>query len=230
MNAKLTEIAYILDRSGSMQPMVEPAIAGFNRFLAEQRDAPGRARLTLVLFDDQYEVPCRSLPIEEVTELDITTYVPRNTTALLDAIGRTIDELGRQLAATPEPERPGQVVVAIFTDGLENASREYDMRRISEMIRHQREAYNWQFLFLGAYQDAIATAATMGIDRRYAVRVGFSKGGVSSVSHSLSRKLRAMRHHATTGEQLADFTALMQQIAKEEEQIAEQTEEHKEEP
>ncbi len=139
MNKNLTAIAYILDRSGSMQSMVEPAIAGFNRFLDDQRKAPGHARLTLVLFDDQYEVPCQSLPIEEVTELDTTTYVPRGTTALLDAIGRTIEELGQRLAATPEPERPGQVIVAIFTDGLENASLQFDHHKIARMIAHQRD-------------------------------------------------------------------------------------------
>jgi len=217
MNNNLTEIAYILDRSGSMASMVEPAIAGFNQFLKEQRGAPGQARLTLVLFDDEYLVPCRSIPIGEATELDTTTYVPRACTALLDAIGRTINELGERLAATPEDERPGQVIVAIFTDGLENASQEFDHHKISEMIRHQREAYNWQFLFLAANQDAIATAAAMGIDRDFAGTVKFSNAGVHSSGSGMSRKLSAMRHYAATGEQLADYAASMQEIVEEEE-------------
>ena len=217
MNKQLTELAYILDRSGSMASMVEPAISGFNQFLAEQRKAPGHARLSLILFDDEYLVPCQSLPIEEVTELDTTTYVPRACTALLDAIGRTIVELGKRLAATPEAERPGQVIIAIFTDGLENASTDFDFRKISKLIKQQREKYNWQFLFLAANQDAIGTAAQMGIDQNFAANVQFSHGGVRSSSRSFSRKMQAMRHHAATGEKLADYDAPMQDIVGEEE-------------
>jgi hypothetical protein len=217
MNKNLTEIAYILDRSGSMQAMVEPAIAGFNQFLREQIDAPGSARLTLVLFDNEYLVPCDGLPIEEVVDLDTTTYVPRGSTALLDAIGRTINELGARLAAIPESARPGQVIIAIFTDGYENASRQFDLHKINDLITHQRENYNWQFLFLAANQDAIATAAQMGIGPQFSSAVQHSRAGVRSSSSSLSRKMRAMRHHASTGEKLADLDAPMEQIVKEEE-------------
>ena len=127
MNDNLTEIAFILDRSGSMESMVEPAISGFNRLLREQQQEPGTARFTLVLFDDQYEVPFHSVPIAEVVELDTNTFVPRGSTALLDAIGPTIDELGAKLAALPEADRPGQVIVAILTDGMENASHRYTL-------------------------------------------------------------------------------------------------------
>src|SRR6478736_708029 len=116
MNKSLTEIAFILDRSGSMQSMVEPAISGFNRLLREQQQVPGQARFTLVLFDDCYELPINSVPIAEVVELDTASFVPRGSTALLDAIGRTIDDLGKKLGALPEADRPGQVIVAILTD------------------------------------------------------------------------------------------------------------------
>ena len=216
MNNNLTEIAYILDRSGSMQPMVEPAIAGFNQFLREQTEALDCARLTLVLFDNEYLVPCDGLPIEEVVELDATTYVPRGSTALLDAIGRTIIELGKKLAATPEEQRPGQVIVAIFTDGFENASREFDVHKINDLITQQRNDYNWQFLFLAANEDAIATAAQLGIDRRSSSAVPYSRAGIRSTSSSLSRKMRVMRHHASTGEKLADLDAPMQDIVEDE--------------
>ena len=104
MNKNLFEIAYILDRSGSMQCMVEPAIAGFNQFLREQREAPGEARLSLILFDDQYELPCDRLPLEEVPDLDTTPYVPRAMTALLDAIGRTINEIDQRLDSMLEAD------------------------------------------------------------------------------------------------------------------------------
>jgi hypothetical protein len=218
MNKHLTEIAYILDRSGSMGSMVEPAILGFNQFLEEQRSAPGQARLTLVLFDDEYLVPHQSVPIGDVPELTTKTYEPRATTALLDAIGRTIDGLGKRLASVPEDERPGQVIVAIFTDGLENASVNYDHHKISKMIRHQRERYNWQFLFLAANQDAIATAARMGIDGNSAATVKYSKGGIRSSASSMSRRVAAMRRFASTGEIHADMDAPMQNIASEEEE------------
>ena len=102
MKTHLTELTFILDRSGSMNHLVEAAIQGFNHFLREHQTASGLARLTLVLFDDEYLVPAQSLPVAEVVPLDARTYVPRNSTALLDAIGRSIDELGARLAATPE--------------------------------------------------------------------------------------------------------------------------------
>jgi hypothetical protein len=216
MKKNLTEIAYVLDRSGSMGSMTEPAIAGFNQFLAEQRKAPGHARLTLVLFDDEYLVPCQSLPLEEIVELDTTSYVPRGMTALLDAIGRTIVQLGRQLEATPEAKRPGQVIVAIFTDGYENASSEFSLKKISKMIRHQQEKYGWEFLFLGANQDAIATAVQMGIDHDKAATVSYDHAGVMSSSSSFNRKMVAMRRRAMTGEEDLDYKAAMQSIVDEE--------------
>lgn len=222
MNKDLTEIAYILDRSGSMSGLVEPAIAGFNRFLKEQQDTPGEANFTLVLFDDEYLVPHRSQPIGEVPPLDTNTYVPRSVTALLDAIGRTITDLGKQLAALPEKDRPGQVIVTIFTDGLENASSDYDLPRIAKMIKHQQDAYKWTFLFLGANQDAIATAAHMGIDHAHASTVQYSKKGMRSSSASFSRKVKSMRHYSRTGEKSADYESPMTQIVREEENNAEQ--------
>jgi hypothetical protein len=116
MNKDLTEIAFILDRSGSMGAIARDAIGGFNQFLADQQGAPGQARLTVALFDDEYELHVDQVPIAETLPLDGTTYVPRGSTALLDAIGRTIDAIGKRLAATPEDQRPGKVIVAIFTE------------------------------------------------------------------------------------------------------------------
>ena len=138
---KHTEIAYILDRSGSMGHLTEAAIASFNQFLKEQQEEPGEATFTLVLFDDEYLLHADAVPIREVVELDTASYVPRASTALLDAIGRTIDNTGKRLAAMKEQDRPGKVVVAIFTDGLENASTDYTEKDISKMIKHQQEKY-----------------------------------------------------------------------------------------
>lgn len=193
MNSQLTEIAFILDRSGSMQSQVDNAIQGFNDFLHAQCDVPGQARFTLVLFDDRYDVTCASVPIREVFDLDRRTFVPRGFTALLDAIGRTIDELGARLAATPEADRPGQVIVAILTDGEENASVQFTLAEVSSRIAHQRDVYKWQFFFLGADQDAIATAAKMNIDQASAMRFSADKEGYYSSSKVMSRKMRSLR-------------------------------------
>lgn len=193
MNTQLTEIAFILDRSGSMQSQVGSAIKGFNDFLHAQCDVPGQARFTLVLFDDQYDVTCASVPIREVVDLDRRTFVPRGATALLDAIGRTIDELGARLAATPEADRPAQVIVAILTDGEENSSERFTLADVSSRIAHQREVYRWQFFFLGADQDAIATAAKMNIDGDSAMRFAADKAGYHASSKVMSRKMRSLR-------------------------------------
>ncbi len=193
MNTSLTEIAFILDRSGSMETEIEAAITSFNTFLHDQRETPGEARFTLVLFDDRYEVPCSSIPISEVTDLDATTFVPRGNTALLDAIGRTINELGARLAAMPEADRPGQVIVAILTDGFENASRKFTHDQIADLIAHQRDIYKWQFFFLGANQDAIATAAAMNIAANCSLEFVHSAAGFHSSSRALSRKVSALR-------------------------------------
>lgn len=217
MNPNLVEIAFILDRSGSMESLRGQAIAGFNHFLADQLNHPGDARLTLVLFDDEYLVPVEARPLRDVPPLDATTYVPRNSTALLDAIGRTIDQLGQRLAAIPEPDRPGQVIVAILTDGLENASTHHTWEDIAGRIRHQREKYRWEFLFLGANQDAIATAARMSIGRLNAATI--EKSTVSyarSSPRSLSRKIKAMRSAAAGGVAEPDLAKPLQEIVAEE--------------
>lgn len=217
MNHNLTETVFILDRSGSMNTMTEPTIAGFNQFLRDQAEAKGQARLTLVLFDDQYEIPYHSIPIEEVVLLDTTTFVPRGSTALLDAIGRSIVELGARLSRLPENERPGSVIVAILTDGMENASREYNWNNIQSMIRHQTEKYGWEFLFLGANQDGIATAAQMGIAAHNAATWTADAAGARSSSKAFSRKMSEMRARSAMPDHAASAPPpSMQQIMEEE--------------
>jgi len=205
MNKNLTEIAFILDRSGSMASCKEEAITGFNEFLADQVKHPGQANLTLVLFDNEYEVPVQSVPLSEVTKLDTTTFVPRGSTALLDAIGRTIDELGKRLESTPEEKRPGGVIVAILTDGYENASRTCSLHDVSDRISHQTKKYKWEFLFLGAGQDAIATAASMNIDAKNAA--SFAADGIGTASaHDVIRKKTSAMRHAFSGRPLKATT------------------------
>jgi hypothetical protein len=193
MNPHLTEIAYILDRSGSMQPMQEPAVAAFNDFIKSQLDVPGDARLSLIQFDDAYEVPVAAMPIQDVPQLTAATYTPRGSTALLDAIGRTIKETDRRIEALPDVEKPGKVIFAIFTDGLENASHEYTSKQVQNFIRLHRDQKGWEFIFLAANQDAIATAAGMRMNRRDSSNVEYCRDGITSTGTAMSRKVRAMR-------------------------------------
>lgn len=221
MNKNYTEIAFILDRSGSMASCCDAAIEGFNRFLTEQQQTEGLAKLTLVLFDDEYLVPVLSFPVQEVLGLNTETYVPRNTTALLDAIGTTINDLGRRLTEMPEKDRPGQVIVAILTDGLENASRKFTWGDVSALIKQQTETYKWTFLFLGANQDAIATAAQISIAADNAATYAPDHVGSRSSHRSLSRKMSAMRKMSmgtATHQEVTDAAAPMSKLVQEEDQ------------
>ena len=208
MNKNLTEIAYILDRSGSMQPLAEQAVAAFNSFLEDQKSDTGSARLTLALFDNAYDVPINGVPLEEILPLTAADYEPRGSTALLDAIGQTIEDLGKRLEAIPEAERPGSVIVAIFTDGFENASHRFTWAEVSERIKHQREVYKWEFLFLGANQDAIATAASLNIDACNSSSYVADGVGLRSTSAALSQKAKALRR-ISSGRASADDVDFM---------------------
>jgi len=193
MNQNLTEIAYVLDRSGSMASVAADAIGGFNAFLADQQRHPGEARFTLVLFDHEHLVVHCGEEIQRIPPLDATTYMPRGTTALLDAIGRTVDELGQRLTALPEAERPGKVIVAILTDGLENASTDYNYPKVSSMIQHQQEKYNWEFVFLAANQNVIAEAGKIAIRPQDAVGFVASSAGVREAHMHLSADVASRR-------------------------------------
>ena len=176
-----------------MNAMKEEAIGGINAFLESQQKLPGEARLTLVLFDHEYIVVHDGVPIKHVPPLNNDTYVPRGTTALLDAIGRTINTIGERLDRTPESERPGKVIVAILTDGLENASQEFKRKVIFKMIKHQRDVYSWEFVFLGAKQNAISTGAKMGIPIANAVTFSEAPGGTARAFDSVSKVAMSYR-------------------------------------
>jgi hypothetical protein len=221
MNPNLTEIAYILDRSGSMQPMQEAAIAAFNDFLKSQLDVPGDARLTLIQFNNAYDVPVSAMPIQDVPKLTAAAYIPRGSTALLDAIGRTIQETDRRITALPEAEQLGKVILAIFTDGEENASQEYTIKHISDLIRLFRDEKGWEFLFLAANQDAIASGTSMHMDASLSANVSFSMKGGKSTGSAMARKVRAMRMKSggnMDAQAMADDAKSMNDIVKEEEQ------------
>lgn len=165
MKQGLCEIIVVSDRSGSMGAIKNDAIGAFNNFLQEQKKLPGECLITYAQFDDTYETLAIGKPLQEFKELTEATYQPRGSTALLDAVGRTIDEVGARLNATPEKDRPERVLMAILTDGHENASKDYTRIQIFDRIKHQREKYKWQFIFLAAGQDAFDEAVHMGIPK-----------------------------------------------------------------
>src|SRR5437660_906084 len=159
-----THIAVLLDRSGSMADVKDETISGFNYFLKEQKAAGENASLTLVQFDSEStDVVHESRPVRDVPDLNPDTYQPRGSTPLLDALGQTINSTGRTLAAIPEANRPDKIVFVVITDGQENASHQFSKSRVKEMIDHQTGKYNWQFIYLGANQDAFAEAGAVGI-------------------------------------------------------------------
>jgi len=159
-----THIAVLLDRSGSMADIKNETISGFNCFLEKQKAAGANATLTLVQFDtESTEVVHESKPILNVPDLNHQTFQPRGGTPLLDALGQTIDSTGRALAAIPEANRPDKVVFVVITDGQENSSRHHSKASVKEKIDHQSSKYSWQFVYLGANQDAFDEAGQVGI-------------------------------------------------------------------
>lgn len=163
MKDNTCSINIVLDKSGSMINVANSTIEGFNAFLKEQKNVPGDATLSLAMFNSQYELVHNNLSLSEVPELTRETYRPSGGTALLDALGRTINTTGAYLASLKEEERPSKVIFLIMTDGEENASREFIHSKIMEMITHQQEKYSWQFIYIGANQDAIQAGAQLGI-------------------------------------------------------------------
>ena len=181
-----SEIICIIDRSGSMSAIVNDAIGGFNAFLEEQKKFSGEATLTFVQFDTEYEVVHENRPLNDVPPLDNSTYRPRGMTALLDAVGRTIEDTGRRLSNIPNESRPDKIIVAILTDGEENSSRKYNLSQIREMVTHQKEKYQWEFIYLGANQDAFAEAAKFGIDSKDTANFAATGKGVRNAYTSMS--------------------------------------------
>ena len=191
-----TAIGFVLDESGSMASILDDTIGGFNTFIEKQKSSEGTATLTLVKFNSDVTVVHDMVDLEEVSALDTKTFSPAGLTALNDGIATAITNIGTQLAAMEEDERPGSVIIAIMTDGGENSS---DMSRdaVFEMIKHQKEVYNWQFIFLGANQDAISTGSSLGISAGQSVT--FSASNMTGAMDSVSSKITSYRSATSRG-------------------------------
>jgi uncharacterized protein YegL len=192
MDNSLTEIVFLLDRSGSMSGREDDTIGGFNGFVQKQADL-GRTRLTTVLFDDRYEILYNGVPAEDI-RLTGKEYFTRGSTALLDAVGKTINDVGRRLSDTAEEMRPGKVIFVITTDGLENSSREFTYRQVKEMIERQTKVYSWEFIFMGANIDAVEEGGRLGIARDRAFNyVSSTSMGVARMYENACCKVSALR-------------------------------------
>lgn len=194
----LTDIIVVLDRSGSMSSIKNDTIGGFNQFLKDQQDLPGEATLSLYQFDHEYDVVFEGVKIKDVQPLNDKTFVPRGNTRLLDSMARTIISTGERLDTLSEEEKPGKVMVVIITDGEENSSVEYHRHRdgrerIAEMVKHQEATYKWEFVYLGANQDAIAVGTSMGIKAGSSITYGATGVGTKAAFASLSKSTEKYR-------------------------------------
>jgi hypothetical protein len=217
MKKNYTEIVIVLDRSGSMESVRDDTIGGFNAFLAAQKKVPGECKITLAQFDHEYEVRLNAARIADALLLDTLTYVPRGSTALYGAIGRTIDEAGRRFAAMPESERPEKVICVIITDGQENHSpiaewsRMYTAELVRERIERQTNAYKWEFVYIGANQDAILIARGMGMNVNNAMNYTSNAIGTQCMYAAVTDNVTAVRLRSK-----ADMSWTKQQLEEQE--------------
>lgn len=171
-------MVFILDRSGSMAGLESDTIGGFNGMLNSQRNVEGEAIVTTVLFDDRYELLHDRIPLAGVAPMTDKQYYVRGCTALLDAVGRTIQKIANVQENTAEEMRAEKVIFVITTDGLENASREYRYSQIRQMILEKQEKCSWEFIFLGANMDAVSEGAKMGIRADRAATYSCDSSGI----------------------------------------------------
>ena len=198
----LTHIYLLLDRSGSMQSIKTDTEGGFAAFVEEQKRTPGECRVTLAQFDNHYEVVYSDRPIADVPALDLQ---PRGSTALLDAMGTLITDAGAKLAALAEAQRPGTVIVAIMTDGHENASQEWTHPAIKALVEQQTGQWGWQFLYMGADQDAIEVGRNIGVTAANSVTYG--RGKSRDVFANISDKVATVRKARAAGDLAAPMPA-----------------------
>lgn len=180
-------IFFILDRSGSMSSIKEETIGGFNAFLAGQKEVPGKVTVSLVQFDHEYLIVHDNVPLENVPDLNASTFQPRGYTALYDAVGRTI--------STFKDDNPKntKTIVAILTDGQENASKEYNYAKVKELISNVEGEHDWEVLFLGTNMDARSVGTSMGIKASNSVTFDYTKAGTSDAMAAVNYATSSLR-------------------------------------
>jgi len=195
MKKNYTHVAVLIDRSGSMQRIKSDVIGGFNQLIEDQKKVPGDLTVSLIQFDEnmglQYDTLNDFSPINEVILLDDSNYVPRGMTPLNDSLAKLINETGARLASMDESDRPEKVLIVSITDGLENKSREHTKSSIKELISRQEGTYKWQFLYIGANQDAFAEGSDRGIKANY--KFDANAAGTKKMSKVMSSTLTSYR-------------------------------------
>lgn len=190
MKENKTEVILLLDRSGSMNTCQSDMEGGINTFIEDQKKEKGECYVSLINFDDEYDIIFENTEISKVGEIKI---YPRGLTALLDALGKTINSVGERLKKTNESERPDKVIFVVITDGLENDSKEFKRSKINEMIKHQEEKYSWEFIYLGANQDAISESKSMGFNFGSTMTYDTSDAGIKGMTRGLSNYVGSVR-------------------------------------
>ncbi len=197
MRKGLTEIVFILDRSGSMSGLEADTIGGFNSMLKKQQKEEGEAYISTVLFDDKTEVLYDRVPINKVEPMNDNQYYVRGCTALLDAIGGAIHHIGNVHKYARPEDVPEKTLFIITTDGMENASRRYDYNKVKKMVEHQKKRYNWEFIFLGANIDAVSVAGRFGVAANRAVRYECDSAGTALNYSVMSNIISGVRKSAS---------------------------------
>ncbi len=193
MRKGLTEIVFILDRSGSMSGLEADTIGGFNSMIAKQKKEDGEAYVSTILFDDKCEVLHDRISMDKVPVMTEEEYYVRGCTALLDAVGGAIHHIANVHKYAREEDRPEKTLFVITTDGMENASKQYSYEKVQEMIKKEQEQYGWEFLFIGANIDAVQEARRFGIRKERAVNYVHDEIGTEAVYRSVSKAVCAMR-------------------------------------
>lgn len=199
MKSGYTQISMVLDRSGSMEPIRQDTIGGVNLFLKEQQAVPGEATISLVQFNDNYQPILDFVPLRDAQPLTKKTYEPNGNTALYGAIGVLLEATGNRLKSLSEDARPEKVIFVIVTDGEENSSHRYewsrmwDSAKLKEAIDRQTNQYKWEFVYIGANQDAIQNAQQVGITGQNAMNYTANAQGTHDLYRAVSSNARSYR-------------------------------------
>lgn len=206
MKQGLTHIIFVVDRSSSMSSIASEMIIGYNEFIKKQRETTGDCYVSFYQFDNAYDVVFERVALADVKDLDNKTYVPRGSTALFDAMGRTINNYGKYLSDLPEDQRPERILFVTITDGENNASKEFTLTQVAEMVKHQTDVYKWDFVFLGSNIDAWDAGSSLGVKSSSTLQFANSKGSVASAFQSLSKNTVKYRSAAVKADYSFDLS------------------------
>lgn len=211
MKKDYTHLVVLLDRSGSMTSIQKDIIPGFNEFIKKQKEAKGKCTVTLVQFDDQYEKVFDFADLNEFIELNDKNYIPRGSTALVDSMCKLIEETGQKLSSMKEEDRPEKVLFLSITDGDENDSREFTNEDLKSKIEHQESNYKWQFVYIGANQDAFANATKYGMNINSTINFNATPQGIYAMFNATA--------NASVRYRSADFGTDFSYSTKEQEEV-----------